>query len=93
MVRVQDGNIVALGGLMQLELANSRSGIPGAQDVPAVGGLFGNSARNVVKKELVILIKPTILKSGSDWEQDITATGERLRAMRGGVSAPAPRSQ
>jgi len=93
MVRVQDGNIVALGGLMQLELENSRSGVPGVQDVPGVGELFGNRARNVVKKELVILIKPTIIKSGADWEQDITATGERLRGMRGGFSAPAPAAQ
>ncbi|MGB5079581.1 MAG: secretin N-terminal domain-containing protein [Burkholderiales bacterium] len=93
MVRVQDGNIVALGGLMQLELENSRSGVPGVQDVPAVGELFGNRARNVVKKELVILIKPTIIKSGADWEQDITATGDRLRGMRGGATTPAPGSR
>jgi MSHA biogenesis protein MshL len=90
---VQDGNIVALGGLMQLELENSRSGIPGVQQVPVVGGLFGNRARNTVKKELVILIKPTVIKSEADWEQDITATGERLRGMGGGAPAPGPRSQ
>jgi MSHA biogenesis protein MshL len=93
MVRVQDGNIVALGGLMQLELENSRSGIPGAQEMPGIGGLFGNRARNVVKKELVILIKPTVIKSDSDWEQDLTATGDRLRGMGGGTPAPAPRSR
>jgi MSHA biogenesis protein MshL len=92
-VRVQDGNIVALGGLMQLELENSRSGVPGVQDVPGVGELFGNRARNVVKKELVILIKPTIIKGGTDWEQDVAATAERLRGMRGGFSAPAPGAQ
>jgi MSHA biogenesis protein MshL len=93
MVRVQDGNIVALGGLMQLELENSRSGIPGAQELPGIGGLFGNRARNVVKKELVILIKPTIIKNDADWEQDITATGDRLRGMGGGAPAPTPRSR
>jgi MSHA biogenesis protein MshL len=93
MVRVLDGNIVALGGLMQLELENSRSGIPGVQEIPGVGGLFGNRARNVVKKELVILIKPTIIKSEADWEQDITATGDRLRSMGGGAPARTPRSQ
>jgi len=93
MVRVQDGNIVALGGLMQLELENSRSGIPGVQQIPGVGGLFGNRARNLVKKELVILIKPTVIKSEADWEQDITATGDRLRSMGGGAPARTPRSQ
>jgi MSHA biogenesis protein MshL len=93
MVRVQNGNIVALGGLMQLEVENGRSGIPGVQDIPGVGGLFGNRARNVVKKELVILIKPTVIKSEADWEQDITATGDRLRGMGDGTPAPTPRSQ
>jgi MSHA biogenesis protein MshL len=93
MVRVQDGNIVALGGLMQLELENSRSGIPGVQQIPGVGGLFGNRARNLVKKELVILIKPTVIKSEADWEQDITATGDRLRSMGSGAPARTPRSQ
>jgi len=93
MVRVQDGNIVALGGLMQLELENSRSGIPGVQQIPGVGGLFGNRARNVVKKELVILIKPTVIKSEADWEQDITATGDRLRSMGSGAPARTPRAE
>ena len=92
MVRVQNGNIVALGGLMQLEVENGRSGIPGVQDVPVVGSLFGNRARSTVKKELVILIKPTIIKSEADWEQDITATGDRLRGMGEG-SARTPGSQ
>jgi MSHA biogenesis protein MshL len=78
---------------MQLEVENSRSGIPGVQQIPGVGGLFGNRARNLVKKELVILIKPTVIKSEADWEQDITATGDRLRSMGGGAPARTPRSQ
>jgi len=61
--------------------------------VPVVGSLFGNRARSTVKKELVILIKPTIIKSEADWDQDITATGERLRGMGEGSSARTPGSQ
>lgn len=88
-VRVQDGNIVALGGLMKVDVANDRSGIPGLQDIPGLGGLFGNTTRTRTKRELVILLKPTVIKSEKEWEQDIAATGERMRGMGAGGSAPA----
>jgi len=79
MVRVQDGNIVALGGLMQVEMDNNRSGIPGMQDLPGIGGLFGNRTRNTIKKELVILIRPTIIKGDKDWDQDIQQARDRMQ--------------
>lgn len=87
MVRVQDGNIVALGGLMQMEMDNNRSGIPGMQDLPGIGGLFGNRTRNMIKKELVILIRPTIIKGDKDWEQDIQQARDRMQSY--GASAGA----
>ena len=90
MVRVQDGNIVALGGLMQMEMDNNRSGIPGMQDLPGIGGLFGNRTRNMIKKELVILIRPTIIKGDKDWEQDIQQARDRMQsygARAGAVSS------
>lgn len=78
-VRVQDGNIVALGGLMRVETASDRSGLPGLQDVPGIGGAFRNTTRTTTKRELVILIKPTVIKSDSDWEQDIQQSRDRLQ--------------
>ncbi|HEY9380987.1 MAG TPA: hypothetical protein VIQ01_07045 [Burkholderiales bacterium] len=65
-VKVTDGNIVAIGGLMKVDISDSRSGLPGAQDVPVVGNLFGSRDRLAVKKELVILIKPTIIGGETD---------------------------
>jgi MSHA biogenesis protein MshL len=80
-VRVQDGNIVALGGLMKVDVANDRSGIPGLQDFPGVGGLFGNTTRTRTKRELVILLKPTIIKSEKDWEEDVQQVRERMQGF------------
>ena len=85
MVRVQDGNIVALGGLMQVEMDNNRSGIPGAQDLPGIGGLFGNRTRNMIKKELVILIRPTVIKGDKEWDQDIQQTRDRMQSYGTGA--------
>lgn len=80
-VRTSDGNIVVLGGLMKVEMNNGRSGIPGLADAPLIGGAFRNSATDTIKRELVILIKPTIIESDRNWEQDVRETGDRLRRM------------
>jgi MSHA biogenesis protein MshL len=81
MVRTQDGNIVVLGGLMKVELNKGRSGIPGLADVPVIGGAFRNSSTDTIKRELVILIKPTIIESDKNWEQDIQDSRTRMQGM------------
>ncbi len=77
MVRLQDGNIAAIGGLMQQSASRSASGVPGstAEGNP-FGFLLGNRANSARKKEVVVLIKPTIIRSPQDWE----AITERSRA-------------
>ncbi|MBK8763410.1 MAG: pilus (MSHA type) biogenesis protein MshL [Burkholderiaceae bacterium] len=77
-VRVPDGAIVAIGGLMTQEQNDSRAQIPGAGDAPVLGTLFGNRSRSFTKRELVILIKPTVIKSASDWAEELGGTRERL---------------
>jgi MSHA biogenesis protein MshL len=74
-VRVPDGNIVAIGGLMQLESSRSTSGLPGTTD-KAFAWLFGNKASTGRKREVIVLIKPTIIRSAADWE----AQTQRARA-------------
>ena len=68
LVRVQDGNIVAIGGLMQLETNRRNSGLPGTSDIPIAATLLGNRANSGRKKEVVVLIKPTIIRNAEDWE-------------------------
>ena len=69
MVRLLDGNIVAIGGLMQVESSRTSSGMPGSTDVPFFSSLLGNRANTTSKKELVVLIKPSIVRTAQDWEQ------------------------
>jgi MSHA biogenesis protein MshL len=63
LVRVRDGNIVAIGGLMNANRTDIRTGIPGAADLPWVGQLFRSTQHSQTKQELVILIKPTVVHS------------------------------
>ena len=79
-VKVGDGNIVAIGGLMKVDLEDSRSGLPGSIDSPAAG-LFGSANKTMVKKELVILIKPTVVHSDQSWEPDLRETRKRIDQM------------
>ena len=76
-VRVQDGNVVAVGGLMKLDINDNRSGLPGLRDT-GVGGLFGSNQRTAVKKELVILIKPTVINSDRDSAAELRETRDRI---------------
>lgn len=68
-VRLQDGNIVAIGGLMQIQSDRSNSGLPGSANTPVFSSLFGNRLDRVRKKEVIVLIKPSIIRSAQDWDQ------------------------
>jgi MSHA biogenesis protein MshL len=93
-VRVQDGYIVAIGGLMEQEQSSDAAKVPGAGDVPLLGALFGQSRKVMHKRELVVLIKPTVIHGDRQWEQDIDQVGERLKAYEPTrTPAPAPAAQ
>jgi MSHA biogenesis protein MshL len=81
LVRVQDGNIVAIGGLMQIESSRKSSGLPGTTDVPFFSSIFGNKANIGRKKEVVVLIKPTIIRTAQDWEAQTRRTRAALDDM------------
>jgi MSHA biogenesis protein MshL len=79
-VRVTDGTIVAIGGLMRTEVSDVRGGLPGA-DSGLAALLFRTTTRLTEKKELVILLKPTIIDSDRAWEQDLRETEDRVKKM------------
>lgn len=66
-VRIENGQMVAIGGLMQTESNNGLSGLPGASNAGPLGALVSNQSRVGKKRELVVLIKPTVIKSSGDW--------------------------
>lgn len=80
-VRGQNGQIVAIGGLMRQSSMSDRSQVPGVGNVPVVGALFGNTSRATQKRELVILLKPTIIQGDSSWTQDMIESQRRIQSM------------
>ena len=75
-VRARDGQIVAIGGLMRQAETNDNSGIPGLPK-----SIFGQTNRTTEKRELVILIKPTVVDSDKDWSDDIARSRDRINGM------------
>jgi MSHA biogenesis protein MshL len=67
LVRIQDGRIVAIGGLMQMDSSRNVSGVPGTTG-SVLAPLFGNKATQGRKREVIVLIKPTIIRTASDWD-------------------------
>jgi MSHA biogenesis protein MshL len=80
-VRVRDGNIVAIGGLMTQSQTQDRSQLPGLGNTPGLGMLFGQRAASATKRELVILIKPTVITSDRAWFGDLESTSERMQKL------------
>jgi MSHA biogenesis protein MshL len=80
-VRVRNGNIVAIGGLMEYVQSDDGGKVPGLGDVPGVNAFFKQGKKGLQKREIVVLLKPTVIHGDKEWEQDIVETRERLRAM------------
>jgi MSHA biogenesis protein MshL len=81
MVRGQDGQVVAIGGLMRQATTSDRSQLPGAGSIPVLGALFRNTSDVIDKRELVVLIRPTIVGAAGGWNADLQEAGSRMRAI------------
>lgn len=80
-VRAKNGQVVVIGGLMRESGSSDRSQVPGIGNAPAVGKLFGNSSRASQKRELVILLKPTVIDDGGQWHDDILKAQQRVQKL------------
>ena len=61
LLQVSDGHTIVLGGLMQNEFIARQDGIPGLSRIPKIGKLFSFTDDELVKTELVIFLRPTIV--------------------------------
>lgn len=64
-IKVSSGQIAVMGGLMQDELNNLSDGIPGLSKIPGIGNIFRNRNDTKTKTELIIFLRPTIIRDAS----------------------------
>jgi general secretion pathway protein D len=64
-LRVQSGQVAVLGGLMQDAVSNVEDTIPGVRDLPGIGQIFSQRKDINQKTELVIFLRPIVIKDAS----------------------------
>ena len=64
-LRVQSGQVAVLGGLMQDAVTNIEDTIPGVRDIPGLGQLLSQRKDINQKTELVIFLRPVVIKDAS----------------------------
>ncbi|MDE2607115.1 MAG: type II secretion system secretin GspD [Burkholderiales bacterium] len=67
-VLVNDGQVVVLGGLMQDQYSGNQEKVPGLGDIPGVGNLFRTEVRTRKKTNLMVFLRPVIVRSAGDTE-------------------------
>jgi len=80
-VAVESGQTIVLGGLITETSLDSSAGLPGLHNLPLVGGLFGSQSDNYQRRELVILITPTVIETSADAVQVANELRERMRGI------------
>jgi len=85
-VRAQTGQVIIIGGLMKEAATETDASVPILGDIPLLGGLFRHKQLTRIKKELVILLKPTVIEHGSDWNQSLSASHLRARDILYGTA-------
>jgi general secretion pathway protein D len=86
-VLVNDGEALALGGLIQEQNSLERGQVPIVGDIPIVGNLFKNKTDTIRRTELIIFIRPRVVRNVHE-ARDVTA---EFRNKLGFNSALAPR--
>jgi MSHA biogenesis protein MshL len=81
-VRAGSGQIVVIGGLMKQGTTDEDDAIPLLGDIPIVGNLFKHKQITRIKKELVILLKPTVINLDQEWGEAIGDSQERIKKFR-----------
>ncbi|MES2186089.1 MAG: type II secretion system secretin GspD, partial [Pseudomonadota bacterium] len=78
-VLVDDGSIVVIGGLLSDDYSLGQDKVPLLGDVPLIGGLFRNETRSRKKSNLMVFLRPIVVRDAADSD---TLTQDRYEAMR-----------
>ena len=77
-VAVKDRDTIILGGFTDTETAKTSSGVPILEDIPLIGNLFKSPTSNKTRDELLVLMRPTVLRSPD--EAALQAVHEEVRS-------------
>jgi general secretion pathway protein D len=87
-VLVQDGSIVVLGGLLADEYTNNGAGVPWLSTIPVLGALFRNEARERKKTNLMVFLRPVVLRDSDATEALSTTRYQQMLGAQQGSHTP-----
>ncbi|WP_115558861.1 type II secretion system secretin GspD [Xanthomonas dyei] len=78
---VQSGDTMMLAGLIDDSTSDGSSGVPFLSKLPVVGALFGQKTRDTTRREVIVLITPSIVRNPQEARNLTDEYGQRFRAM------------
>lgn len=95
-VAIQSGQTVLLGGLISEQSNDTKTGVPGLREIKYLGDLLGNTSRDKQRQEIIIFVRPRLIRNSVDAESVAEEFRDRLETMRstraivGGTAAMVP---
>jgi general secretion pathway protein D len=80
-ITLQDGDTIAIGGIIQESEASSSAGIPGLHRIPYLGFIFGGKAITKSRTELVVFITPRVIYDTTDVADASEEVRSRLKRL------------
>ncbi|WGT62278.1 type II secretion system secretin GspD [Variovorax paradoxus] len=81
-VLVEDGGLVMLGGLLSDDYNNTIEKVPVAGDIPVLGNLFKNEIRSRTKSNLMMFLRPAVMRDGASTEAFSYDRYDEIRGMQ-----------
>ena len=81
-VAVRSGESIVMGGLIQERGTTSKSGVPILHTLPVVGNLFGSTAKDGARTELIVVITPRVVRSDIDIREVSDDLRDRMKGLK-----------
>ncbi|OOX20020.1 type II secretion system protein GspD, partial [Xanthomonas campestris pv. azadirachtae] len=78
---VQSGDTIMLAGLIDDSTTDGSNGVPFLSKLPVVGALFGTKSRNSSRREVIVLITPSIVRNPQEARNLTDEYGQKFKAM------------
>ena len=85
-VILNDGGVVALGGMISSTKSTSNSGVPLLKDVPGLGGFFRSTDNSTGRTELIVLLTAKIIHNRTEAEQTKARMLTDMKALKGNAA-------
>jgi general secretion pathway protein D len=81
-VTVEDGDTIAIGGIIQENDTNSTAGVPLLVKIPVLGGLFGSKSIAKTRTELVVFLTPRVIYDTAELAETTEEMKEKFQKLR-----------